>query len=437
MAIVAACLKVKINNQEAKLNSFVDLNFNNLSDISTEQLAVVRLLKNYFGGIFRWSHLLPDPEQPNFGGGVIGDMGSIGGEPADKSGFYIGTIDMREYPFSFAAFNEQRFRSAIGDIEDVLKISNFYELVNAASLDDLQQLIDDEINSSNPKYTVTVHTEPVTMSILRCTQSDINSIAVDGAPPHVDMFDSLVQMLPHHSPTLDKADYAPAYYDARLDQIVFKSKFGFHQKIAGSDQGDLTGFLLLAYSTIGSDKYRSEYDVSKTTEPTWNEYFSKTLNIANINYTHVDSGTQAESNAPYEFIDFFDINSVLRVYAYNGTGQNDIANLSLEILDANNNVLAAIKVERVNSFRNELYYGNSLTDLIKTGTTGTYPQTNGDLSFTESGMIYYNLAPTNFNDSFQFDVDLTSATKVRVFGYAKAEAIRGNGSAGAYIRILP
>lgn len=235
MTTIAACLKVKINNQEAKLNSFVDLNFNNLSDISTEQLAVVRLLKNYLGGFFRWSQLLPDREL-----GIMDGVGGMGGEPADKSGFYIGTINMREYPFSFAAFDEQQFRSAISEVEDVMKPFNFDELVNAASLEDLQQLIDDEINSSNPKYTVTAHTEPVTMSILRCTQDDINSIAIDGAPPHVDMFDSLMQMLPHHSPTLDNVGYAPAYYDARLDQIVFKSKFGLHQKLAGSNDDFVT-----------------------------------------------------------------------------------------------------------------------------------------------------------------------------------------------------
>lgn len=227
---------------------------------------------------------------------------------------------------------------------------------------------------------------------------------------------------------------------------TFTDNDGYEEAVTSADfdieaidvpADDLIGFLLLAYSTIGSSKYRNDLDVTKTTEPTWDEYFSKTLDIANIKYTHQDTSASVDSNAPYKVIDFFDINSVLRIFAYNGSAQNDVVQSSLEILDASDNVLAAVKVDRINQFRNELYYGTSLANLTKTGVTGQYPQTHGNLSFTASGMTYDNLSSTNFNHSFSFSVDLTNATKVRVFGYARATAIGGNGGAGAYIRVLP
>lgn len=227
MAILTACLKTQISNQPAKMQSFADLSFTKRNLSSTEQLSVLRLLLPFFTGRSNWDWILPS--NPDNGGG----MGGLGDALAlpDDGEFSIGYRFNTEHPLSLAAFNETEFRQGIAGLQRVFKPIGFDSLVNETALADLQQLIDDEINSENPQSRVILYTEPVTLRIQRSTQSDIDALFIGGVPRHVDMFDSLLEMIPHHSPTLDGINHAPAWYDQRTDEILFKSNYGIHREV--------------------------------------------------------------------------------------------------------------------------------------------------------------------------------------------------------------
>ncbi|MGP4716906.1 hypothetical protein ACTXGL_09745 [Psychrobacter sp. T6-6] len=227
MAVIAACLKTRINNQPFEIQNFVDLDYNEAPISSNEQLSAMRLLKRFFTGLDGWKILMPDMPDP-FGG--LGGMGDLSAPP-DESGFMIGSLFGIEHPQSLTAYNEQEFRLMLSNLKSVFTPFGFSDLVAATDLNDLQQLIDTEINSQNSTYQITVYVEPITLEIHRCSESDIDSLFVEGVQRHVDMFDSIVEMLPHHSPTLDADNYAPAWYDPFLDTIFFKSQYGIHQEL--------------------------------------------------------------------------------------------------------------------------------------------------------------------------------------------------------------
>lgn len=197
------------------------------------------------------------------------------------------------------------------------------------------------------------------------------------------------------------------------------------------------GFLLLAYATTGTT-YFAQYDKTRTTEPTWNEYFSQTLNVASLDYKYGAAATygQITASAPAKIIELFDFNWILKLFASNASFADDTVKLQFEILDAANNTLAAIKIEKETAFKNGLWYGASLTGMTKAAQTGEYPNTNGELSFTKSGITYTSLSGATGNSSFYFGVNLTNAVKVRVLGSATAtNTVLNTGSAGVYIRI--
>lgn len=191
----------------------------------------------------------------------------------------------------------------------------------------------------------------------------------------------------------------------------------------------LTGFLLIAYGSTGSNKYIPRYNVTNTDAPTWDDDFSQTVDIGSFAYTHLESGI-ATGTAPSKVFDFFDFSSVFRLYAYCGSQLNDDVLLTFEILDANEKVLAAVKASRTTSFTCWLYYGTSLNNMTPTGRTDPYNHVRGDLTFTESGITYTNASTANYNNSFQFNVDLTTAAKIRVSGRGSAYS---SSAAGCYI----
>lgn len=201
----------------------------------------------------------------------------------------------------------------------------------------------------------------------------------------------------------------------------------------------LSGFLLLAHADVGTT-YKPRYDKTATSEPTWKEYFSQTIDYANIAYERGDRATYATvtATAPAKIIDLFDLDWTLRVHASNGYFITDTYDWTFEILDENNSVLAAVKGAKTADFSTGIWYGKSLTSLVQTEQVGENQGTDGDLTFTKSRLIYSNRRASNYNSSFTLDVDLTAAKKIRVSGKAvAANTILNSGTAGGYIRIEP
>lgn len=197
----------------------------------------------------------------------------------------------------------------------------------------------------------------------------------------------------------------------------------------------LTGFLLLSYSSSGG-KYNSTLDVNATSQPTWDEYFSQTKDFALIDYAH-GAGAPVETAWRTKVIDRFELDWVFLLAGDNLSWGQDSLKWTFEILDASNNVLFALRCETYGQLKMGLWYGKSITSGVEASTTGTYPQVGGELSFTTSGVTYKNTRSTNHNNSFVFNVDLTTAAKVRVGGIARALRPAPGSDAGGYIRILP
>lgn len=188
---------------------------------------------------------------------------------------------------------------------------------------------------------------------------------------------------------------------------------------------------IVAYITSGfiyvglvstSDFYISKADVLNTSASTWSDSFSQTVDIGLFNYSHANGVTEI----PYQqkVIEQFNINWVLLVQGFTGTRSQDYHLMTFEIMDANNNVLAAVKSETL-SGGTGLWYGLSLNSLTKTATVGSPPQTYGEIDFSANSLSYKNLYSSDYNSSFVLNVDLSNAAKVRVSGSAKNTATTG------------
>ena len=193
-----------------------------------------------------------------------------------------------------------------------------------------------------------------------------------------------------------------------------------------------SGFLAIIMA--GSENhYNPAYDVSSTGSANWVSSFDQTKEIGLFNYVR-SAGTATAPNLT-KTIDQFTVNWVLQISGGNGTYIDDSHKMTLEILDKDNVVLAAIKTERNANFSAALWYGKSLTTLTRAGSTGQYLSTQGTLTFTPSSIIFTPSNTSNYNHSFTYSVPLTTATKIRVGGTALSTAPSGS-TIGGFIKVL-
>lgn len=194
-----------------------------------------------------------------------------------------------------------------------------------------------------------------------------------------------------------------------------------------------SGYLLVAMASSG-DFYISRYDVNNTTTGTWQEKFAQTAGIGLHNYTN----SVGKADTPYEqkTINHFELDWVLNIRGINSVSGEHTHLWTLELLDANDNVVAAIKSEKDGNGSTGLWYGESLTSMTKTGKTGTSVSTNGDLSFTSAGISYQNVSSSNYNNSFNFNVNLSAVVKIRVAGSAHSERTSPGTYTGGSIEVL-
>lgn len=195
-----------------------------------------------------------------------------------------------------------------------------------------------------------------------------------------------------------------------------------------------SGFLFLSYSTSGG-RYYPRYDVTKTTEPTWTEYFAQTKDIALISYNHT-AGAPATTTLQEKTINNFDLSWNLLVFGYNNAAPSDSHLMTLEVLDGSDNVLFALKSAK-DAYGSGLWYGKTMQSLTKGSSDGSASIfTSGTLSFAAGRVTYTNSLANNYNNSFIYNVDLSNARKIRVAGSSSSTSSAG-GEAGGYIRIMP
>lgn len=196
-----------------------------------------------------------------------------------------------------------------------------------------------------------------------------------------------------------------------------------------------SGFLYVGVVS-SSVFYMARVDVLNTSTSTWNDNFSQTVDIGLFNYSYAAGVT----SIPYQqkVIEQFNLNWILELQGLTGTSSQDYHLMTFEIMDANNNVLAAVKSETVVG-KTGLWYGLSLNSLTKTATVGSSPQTYGEIDFSANSLSYKNLYSSNYNSSFILNVNLSTAAKVRVAGSAKNNATTGSYTGGQInvVRIKP
>lgn len=189
----------------------------------------------------------------------------------------------------------------------------------------------------------------------------------------------------------------------------------------------IVAYITSGYLYVGtvstSDFYVGRWDVTNTSATTWNADYSQTKDIGLFNYSHATGVT----SIPYQqkIIEQFNINWILLLQGYTGSASQDYHLMTIEIMDDNNNVLAAVKSETL-SGETGLWYGLSLNSLTKTATVESSPQTYGEIDFSANKLTYKNLYSSNYNSSFVLNVDLSTAAKIRVSGSAKNNATTGS-----------
>lgn len=194
-----------------------------------------------------------------------------------------------------------------------------------------------------------------------------------------------------------------------------------------------SGFLLLKVAGSGG-YYYDAWDKTATSSTLWSENFSQTLDIGLLD-AMFSSGV-SEVGYSNKIINIFNLSWVLGIRGSSSAKEGDTHLLTLELLSAEDVVVAAIKSGSDGPKSSGLWYGKGLDSLIKTGQSGSNVSTQGQLSFTENTITYTNKRSSDFNNSFSFSIDISSAVKIRVGGSAKSVFTIGSFSIG-YLKILP
>ena len=237
---VAACMKVQINDRDTELLGALSGYPRLPASVSMEQSCVAGLLFSYFSGWTQWADFfvapmkvvnLGEPIELEYVGMVLDPMDLLGieinsdGMYQDESGdWQSAELIMYAMPteVGYIGFDDNTLKQALISIQNVGKPNNWRDLVENTPVEDLQALIDSEIDNETK---LVIHKETTTLTIHRCTQQDIDSLFQGDHDPHTDMFDTARAMLASHLTHIDDKGFAPAYYDAAKDVIVFRSDY--------------------------------------------------------------------------------------------------------------------------------------------------------------------------------------------------------------------
>ena len=222
----AACLKVQINDDLPVIQSYIDTNNNESSEIQYEQIAVFSLLYPYFMGkennsgvTWDWyfKGFLSNSEPQTLIGAIV--------YPPNNRGGLISTPTT----MAMAAFNEytlKEFLKSFGSNHELPY--NWRDLVDATPVNELQALINANAGSDDSNFgyvNLLINHQPATLTLHRCTAREIEVLFSGGHDLHVDVFDAVKEMLVGKWPTLDENGLSQAVYDKATDTIIFKSDF--------------------------------------------------------------------------------------------------------------------------------------------------------------------------------------------------------------------
>ena len=222
----AACLKVQINDDLPVIQSYIDTNNNESSEIQYEQIAVFSLLYPYFmdkkdndGGTWDWhfkGFLSNSESQTLIGTNVY---------PPNNRGGLISTPKS----MAMAAFNEYTLKEFLKSFGSNLGLPyNWRDLVDATPVNELQALINANAASDDSNFgyvNLLINHQPATLTLHRCTAREIEVLFRGGHDLHVDVFDAVKEMLVGNWPPLDENGLSQAVYDKATDTIIFKSDF--------------------------------------------------------------------------------------------------------------------------------------------------------------------------------------------------------------------
>ncbi|WP_352309078.1 hypothetical protein [Psychrobacter sp. W2-37-MNA-CIBAN-0211] len=219
MTAIAVCLKTQINNQLPVLQSYLAFNPSKPTGIQYEQVAVYSLLGELFSGQTDWmNHRQGMSMIPS---GTVTFVGTI------FDGSPVGEMNIVD-KIALAGFNDYSVRHFIKTLYGSMnKPIGWDARVDAAGLSELQGLIDEGLASEAfmDGMSMTLTKTPVTLTFSRCSQAEIDSLFQGDHNPHVDMFDSVKEMLVSNVALMDANGLSQAVYDAPTDTIIFKSDY--------------------------------------------------------------------------------------------------------------------------------------------------------------------------------------------------------------------
>ena len=182
-----------------------------------------------------------------------------------------------------------------------------------------------------------------------------------------------------------------------------------------------------AYS--GNSSPPQTYNVSATETPTWQSNYVATATIGAFSYL----GTvNAPAIAPRvsKTMPFF-LDESWAVSSFNGHYYGDYANLDVEFL-AGEAVVAALSVRRAGEFFNGVFYGPSLAALMAAPRYGSYPHTDGTITFAANKIIFTQNPSSQNTYSFEYLRDMSQVTAIRI----SVEAMATYSSGGSAVMTL-
>jgi len=201
-----------------------------------------------------------------------------------------------------------------------------------------------------------------------------------------------------------------------------------------------SGYIFLTYSTSGS-RYFEHMDKDATDHVDWGKNFGETLGYGDAdNRIRYTTGNGGQSSLPYvtSVFDGFNKNWTLYLSASNATWSPDRCDGEYEFLDADGNTLAAIRLQYYSSYTHRVYYGPTLSSLTMASTGGSYPNTGGELTFTDTQILYRNTRASNYNGDWTLDnVDVNSIVSMRARLMSNSSYTGGaGGGAGGSMKVI-
>lgn len=219
-----------------------------------------------------------------------------------------------------------------------------------------------------------------------------------------------------NSYTLPSATEGTTYYVMVELSYGVASKFSELKQIT-MEFAKSTGFWALAVACWGTAQL-PQLNKDLTTEPTWPANFGRTKDFIAYTRGYNNDGSITSPVIPTKTISSDKIlNQRFELVVSAGTYNSNYGRMFLEFLDASDNVLAALKVDKAsNNFGSTLQIGHTLATVANVPSVGTYPAANGYLDILPTGIKYTPSNPavtTKFNE-YTFTKNMSAVSKIRV-----------------------